>query len=537
MTPRNIVIVGGGSAGWMAAAYLDASLNRNNRKVAEITLVESPEVPRIGVGEATVPSINHILAVVGVNEHDFLRRVDGTFKQAIKYVNWLQNDGSSYYHPFNRFREAPIDRTGKRWLMSDRSIPFAETISAQPVLCENNIAPQMLGPWDFGPPLTYAYHMNALKFADYLCEIATARGVRHRIDHMVDVEMAENGDIAAIRTKSGERIAGDLFIDCTGFAALLIEKKLDVKWIDSSQWLLCDRAVTMHVPHDPYYPGHIRPYTTASALSSGWVWEIPLQDKRSLGYVHSSAHLSEDQAHAELHQFEGAHADKLDSRVVHFKVGHREQAWVRNCIAIGLAGSFIEPLESTGLYLSDLASVMLAEHFPYENDYAPLAYRFNRIMANRFYEILDFINLHYCLTRRTDTEFWREVQRPERINDRLKAKLDYWRVKPPSQSDFEDQYFPGQSLSPLSSSGQLGDFRPPVDTAAIFGIDSHEAILYGMDFLRDESKQWFGENLPKSQVAGSVAARLQKAPNKLPPHDLWLQRVVGTPAYQKTIVR
>ena len=225
------------------------------------------------------------------------------------------------------------------------------------------------------------------------------------------------------------------------------------------------------------------------------------------------------------------HAESLDSRIVHFKVGHREKAWVRNCVAIGLSGGFIEPLESTGLYLSDLASLMLTEHFPYHDDMAPLAFRFNRIMVNRFYEILDFINMHYCLTRRTDTEFWREVRKPERMTDRLRAKLDYWRIKAPTVADFEDQWFPGQTENPLPSGGLPGDHRSSIDTASIFGIDSYEAILYGMDFLDAECDDWFGTDRPATRVAKTVEDRLALAPRKLPPHALWLQRVLGMPDY------
>ncbi len=533
MALRKVLIVGGGSAGWMAAGYLDAALNRDGDKVADIGLIESPDVPRIGVGEATIPNINHILAVIGIDQLEFMRRVDGTFKQSIKYVDWLDGNNEYYHHPFSRYRPGPIDRSAELWLRSDRSIPFCETVSAQPVICDLGLAPEMLTSWDFGRPLSYAYHMNALKFADYLCEISTARGVRHYRDHVVDVELAESGDIAAVKTRDGLRLTADLFIDCTGFAALLIEQKLGVKWVDCSQWLLCDRAITMHVPYDRHYPGYVRPYTTATALSAGWVWEIPLQDKKSLGYVHSSAFIGQDDAERELRRFEGAHADDLDSRVVHFKVGHREKAWVRNCIAIGLAGNFIEPLESTGLYLSDLAAVMLAEHFPRRGDYAPLAFRFNRIMANRFYEILDFINMHYCLTRRTDTPFWREVQRPERINGRLKAKLDFWRVKPPSGADFEDQLFPGQPQNPLPSGGLPGDHRSPIDTASLWSYESYEAVLYGMDFLREQCDEWYGTQRPPPTVLRHVLEKLTAAPKKLPPHDVWLQRMAGMQAYKK----
>lgn len=527
MRPRRLLIVGGGSSGWMAAAYIDAALNRLGERRVDIGLVESPDVPRIGVGEATIPSINHILAVIGLEEHEFLRRVDGTFKQAIKFANWLENRGEAYYHPFNRFRESPVDRTSRRWLRSDRSIPFAATVSVQPGLCEANLAPKALGEWNYGTPLSYAYHMNALKFADYLCETATARGVSHYLDHVTDVEMQEDGAIAAVRTAAGLRLEADLYIDCTGFRSRLIEQELGVGWVDCSQWLLNDRAITMAVPYDVHYAGHIRPYTTATALSSGWVWEIPLQNRRSLGYVHSSGFIDEDRAREELVAFEGPHAEKLDTRTIHFKVGHREKAWVRNCIAIGLAGNFIEPLESTGLYLSDLASVMLSEHFPETDDMEAIAGRFNRIMANRFYEILDFINLHFCLTRRTDTAYWREVQKPERINDRLAAKLDFWRLKPPSASDFEDMRMPGEPDRPLPSGGLPGDHRSPVDAAALFGLDGYEHILYSMDFLRGECDAWFGKDRPSSRMAPLVAQRLAAAPGTLAPHDAWLRDVLG----------
>lgn len=530
MTPKRVLIVGGGSSGWMAAAYLDAALNGTDGKVAEISLLESPDVPRIGVGEATIPSINHILAVIGIDEKEFMRRTDATFKQSIKFVNWLHNN-DAYYHAFGRYTPKPIDDSGPRWLRSDRTIPFMETISAQPRLCEWNLAPQMLGRWDFGPKITYAFHMNALKFADYLTEIATSRGVTHYLDHMTDVDLSESGDIEAVHTRGGLRLEADLYIDCTGFAALLIEKQLGVDWVDCSQWLLCDRATTMNVPYETHFAGHVRPYTTATALSSGWVWEIPLQERRSLGYVHSSAFQDDEAAERELRGFEGRHAEALDTRIVHFKVGHRKKAWQRNCIAIGLAGSFIEPLESTGLYLSDLAVAMLAEHFPYHGNMERLAWRYNRIMANRFYEILDFINLHYCMTQRSDSEFWREVQRSERITDRLRAKFDYWQSKAVSAVDFEDQQLPAQHAMPLDTGDPHADNRPPVDTGKLFTRSSYEAVMYGMDFMRDEYRARYGDERVPSAVHRRVVERLTLAPKKLPPHHIWLQRVAGMQAY------
>ena len=188
---KRILIVGGGSAGWTAAAYLNAALNFGDRRIAEISLVESPDVPRIGVGEATIPNINRTLDVIGIDELDFLKAVDGTFKQSIRFVNWLDEERKFYHHPFSRFGSGPSDDAGRRWLMSDRSLPFMNTISAQPVLCEMGLAPKVFEKVDLGIPLGYAFHMNALKFADYLRDLSTPRGVTHYLDHVVDVEVAE----------------------------------------------------------------------------------------------------------------------------------------------------------------------------------------------------------------------------------------------------------------------------------------------------------------------------------------------------------
>lgn len=534
MRTKRVLVVGGGSAGWTAAAYLNAALNSGNQKLVEISLVESPDVPRIGVGEATIPNINQTLAVIGIDELEFMKAVDGTFKQSIRYVNWVEGKGDFYHHPFSRYAPGPLDDAGRRWLMSDHSAPFMNTISAQPILCEMGLAPKMFEKVDLGIPVGYAFHMDALKFADYLHSFAKARGVTDYQDDVIEIDMHENGNIAAVLTRGGKRLEADLFVDCTGFAAHLIEKKLGVGFADCSQWLLCDRAVTMNVPYDQHYPGYVRPYTTATALSSGWVWEIPLQTRRSLGYVHSSAYISVDEAEKELRAFEGDHSNSLSTNVVDFMVGQRKQPWTANCIAIGLSGGFIEPLESTGLYLAQIASSLLAEHFPYTDDTAPLAFRFNRIMQDRFYEILDFINMHYCLTRRTDTEFWREVRRPERINDRLAAKFDYWKLKPPSASDFTDQFFPGHAGIKHPPGSASGDSRQPIDTGGLWNHHSYEAILYGMGFLREECREWFGDNRPRPAVHKKVIDAVDAAQGKLPPHDVWLKRMAGMADYSNS---
>ena len=526
MIKRKVVIVGGGSSGWMAAAYLQKVLNPNGAPVkVDVTLIESPAASTITEAEATIPSIKHLLSAIEVNELDFIRATDATFKQSIKYVNWEHNDNSFYHHPFSRVRKQPLDNSGKQWLNSNQEIPFMETCSEQPIICEMGLSPVMMTQWDFGQPLTYAYQMNAKKFADYLRDISVPRGVKHILANVTDINMKDNEHIKSVCTDQGHELDADLFIDCTGFRAKLIEEKLGVGFEDCSQWLLCDRATTMHVPYETHYPGMVRPYTTATALSNGWVWDIPLQTKRSIGYVHSSKFIDVDAADKEMRAYQGGDTKNLESRTIHFKVGHRKKHWQGNCIALGLSGGFVEPLESTGLYLSDLGSVMLAEYFPYKDEHIEtMSYRYNRIMSNRFYEILDFINLHYCLTKRTDTEFWKEVQKPERINPRLQAKLDYWQSKPPSMSDFDDQSFLKMSQKSIKTSNT--DNRENVDTAGLWNHESYECIINGMHYLPKKPDASF------LNVHPYIINRLNMSKQKLPPHAYWLKHIAGMPDYQ-----
>lgn len=526
---RRVVIIGGGSAGWMTAAYLNGALNdRGQIKNVDITLVESPDIPRISVGEATVPSIHHMLEVIGIDEIDFMKATDATFKQSIKYVNWLENKGESYHHPFSRATPGPIDKTGERWMTSLRDIPFMETVSAQTIISEITLSPKTLNGQPAPAPLKYAYHFDAQLYADYLRDFSVARGVTHVSANVKDVAVSGEGNITHVSLDDERDIDGDVFIDCTGFKALLMEKALGVGFEDYSQWLLCDQAIVAQFDYEHHFPGIIRPYTTCTAQSAGWIWDTPTQTRRAIGYVHASEFISEDDAKKELLAYQDKSLKDADTRVIKFKVGQRKKAWAGNCIAIGLSGGFIEPLESTGLYMSELAAVTLAEHFPHnDEDMAALAFRFNRVISNRYYEILDFINLHYCLTRRNDTAFWREVQKPERINDRVKAKLEHWRIKAPSQSDFEDQAFYGYDYNRTFTEDAEIDNRPPVDTGSLWNHSSYEAILFGMDFRGPEFAKSLGTERKGATPLSFVIEAIQKAPKELPPHHVWLHLALG----------
>jgi len=503
---KKMVIVGGGSAGWITAAMMNAALNVNDKKVVDITLIESPDIPRIAVGEATVPTVRQILLLLGLDEIEFMKATDATFKQGIKFNNWLHKQDNGFYHQFSRYNPGAVDTYGFEWLKSDRSVAFADTVSVQPQLCEMNLSPKPLkGPLQL--PVTYAYHLNALKLADYLCDTAVSRGVNHIRDNITKVDMTENGMIEAVNTEKGDRYEADLFVDCTGFASLLIEKEMKVGWEDFSRYLFCDRACVMQVPYENHYPGLVQSVTQSTAQTAGWIWDIPLLNRRGVGHVFASGFISDDEAERELRAYEGEHAKDLPTRIVPFKVGRREKSWSGNCVAIGLSGGFLEPLESTGLYLIQLAALTLAEYFPHDGNMEVLSEKFNAIMHDRFTEILNFINIHYCMTKRDDSEFWRAVQQKEHILPAVQEQLDFWKIKPPSRGDFRDQF-------------------------TLFSYQNHELILYGMDFARDHFMQKYGPDLPPSQVPDFISKRLQTMSPKLPPHELWLQQNLAMNNYR-----
>jgi tryptophan halogenase len=287
----------------------------------------------------------------------------------------------------------------------------------------------------------------------------------------------------------------------------------------------------MTIPFEAHYPGHVHPYTTATALTSGWLREIPLLDRRSLQHFYASEHLSDDAAAAVLCDLAGADAACLDGPAVPQRTRHRQVAWAGNCIAVGAAAGDIEPLESTSLYLLHHGAAMLAEHFPLGEALEPLAFRYNRIMTNRFYELLDFASLHYCLSQRDDTDFWQDARKPSRIPDRLAAKLDFWRLKQPTPADFEDQRLPGQGDPATGGSAGSADPRDPVDTGGLWTHENYQAVLYGMDFPGQQCERWPGAERPATSVPPHIAARVAEAPAKLPPHAVWLQKVLGMPHY------
>lgn len=422
---NRVVVLGGGTAGWMTAAALAKSLSGGP---VSITVVESEAIGTVGVGEATIPPIMIYNNALGISEADFVRATKATFKLGIEFANWKRK-GVSYFHPFGMIGS---DMDGisfmhywLRWRKSGGTTDFlsfnAEACAAREkkfAWVENEPGPKML------PDVNYAYHFDAGLYAKFLREFAEARGV-DRIEGKVS-EVAQNhntGDIESLRLESGRIIEGDLFIDCSGFRGLLIEKACKSDYENWSHWLPVDSAVAVPSASS----GELLPYTRSIAHDAGWQWRIPLQHRVGNGYVYCSQYTSDDEARKVL-------LDNLDSealaepRVLRFTTGVRKKAWVNNCIAVGLSAGFLEPLESTSIHLVQRAVHKILSMFPREKIQPSLVDRFNREMYQEYDEVKDFLIAHYTITERNDSPFWRYVKNME-LPDSLQEKLEIFKER------------------------------------------------------------------------------------------------------------
>src|SRR5690348_8128059 len=400
---RDIVIVGGGTAGWMAAAALAKVLGHG----VSIRLIESEEIGTVGVGEATVPHLKLFNQILEIDEAQFVRETYGTFKLGIQFVDWARI-GDRYVHGFGTigheygmlpFHQYWLKARAQGWAgsLDDYSLNTAAAERGKFMVSATDV-PR-------GSPLAdiaYAYHFDAGRYAQFLRRYAEARGVRRTEGKVVQVNQREDGFIADVVLASGERIGGELFIDCSGFRGLLIEQTLHAGYDDWSHWLPCDRAVA--VPCENVGPP--TPYVRCTARGAGWTWRIPLQHRTGNGYVYSSSHIGDEEAAATLLKQLDGHA-MGEPRVLRFTPGQRRNVWDRNVVAIGLAAAFLEPLESTSIYLIQSGIARLVNLFPDAAFSPEVIDRYNAQSAFEIERIRDFIILHYCATQRDDTAFWR----------------------------------------------------------------------------------------------------------------------------------
>ncbi|NHK29658.1 tryptophan 7-halogenase [Parvularcula flava] len=422
----SIVIVGGGTAGWMTAA----AISRMVAAGISVQLIESDQIGTVGVGEATIPSLRDFNLALGINENEFLRAVQGTFKLGIEFSNW-GNVGERYIHPFGKYgRKTHGIDFHQIWLkqkhrggqadpgpIDDYSISIAAARNGR-------FSRPVANPDAILSALNYAYHIDAGRYAQYLRDYAEDRGVKRIEGKIISVEQApDSGNITAVKLEDGSLVDGDFFVDCSGFRSLLLGETLGVPYISWQHWLPCDRAFA--VPSAP--SGRPRPYTRAMAEDSGWRWNIPLQHRTGNGHVFSSAHGDEDTALRKL--ADGMEGQAIgEPRLLRFVAGRREKLWEKNCLAIGLSGGFIEPLESTSIHLIQSGIFRLMALFP-DAGFDPVEIReYNRWLIEEYEHIRDFIILHYRATERSNTDFWKYCQTME-IPDSLAAKIELWRGK------------------------------------------------------------------------------------------------------------
>ncbi|MFC3580485.1 tryptophan halogenase family protein [Sphingomonas hylomeconis] len=503
---RRILIVGGGTAGWLTAAYLGKALGPG----ADITLLESPEIGVIGVGEGTFPTIRATLKFLGIDEAAFLRETSATFKQGIRFADWLHApDGDrrhSYVHPFEAPFQTEFGSLVPYWLAQapGTRAAFAEAVTIQARVADAGRAPKTAGDGNFDGPLAYAFHCDAVKLAGLLSRHAIAGGVAHVADVVTRVEVAPDGAIAGVQTRDHGRLEADLYIDCTGFRAELIGRALGEPIRSVRDQLFTDRAITAKLPY-PRATAPLASYTLATAHEGGWIWDIGLADTHGVGCVYSSAHLDDERAAAILHDYLGVEPGAIDTRSLAFEPGYRARQWIGNCVAVGLAGGFLEPLEATGIVMIEAAAAMIAELLPPAGPVAAPARRFNALMAARYDTIVTFLKLHYALSRRREP-FWRDNADPATWPAGLAELLDQWRYRPPGRFDFT------------------------LDTET-FAFFNYQYVLYGMDFGTVVAA---GRNaMPGVAGAERQFARIrsfgERAMQDLPPHRDLVERLRADP--------
>ena len=461
---KTVVIVGGGSAGWLTAGIIAARHNPQNDagQGTRVVLLESPDVANLGVGEGTWPTMRDTLRQIGISEVDFLRSCDVGFKQGSQFINWQRGKGESYYHPFVPPAGYGSVNLAAHWLDRGMESTFADAVSPQGKVCDLGLAPKTAQTPEYAFGLNYGYHLNAGKFVELLKRHCVDKlGVDYQLGHVDQVLSAENGDITALSLTKGENISGDLFVDCTGFSALLIGKHYQVPFVSQRDCLFNDTALAVQADHADEDTA-IASCTKSTAQSSGWIWDIALPTRRGIGHVFSSQHVSLETAEDELQRYlaaDPALAKKQHSpRKITFQPGHRARFWHKNCVAVGVSAGFVEPLEASALVLIEKSAEFISNNLPQDRAAMKVvAKRFNDIIGKYWVDIIDFLKLHYVLTERTDSEYWRDHVRAESIPDSLQDALELWRAQVPWVSDSNNR-------------------------AELFSAASVQYILYGMGF-------------------------------------------------------
>ena len=505
--PAQVVIVGGGSTGWIAAAALARQLKPEHYAV---TLIESSDIPIIGVGEAVIPPFVTFIRNLGLNEQAFIRKTQASFKLGIEFRDWLHRD-QSYFHHFGALgRKLDGHEFMHCWLKARAGGDTTELMDYAPaaVMAKQNrfFLPFKLPPESPLAEANYAFHFDAVLVGQHLRTFAEEKGVRRIDARVVDVLVGDDGGIDGLKLDDDSTLRADLFIDCSGFRGLLIGDALQSEYEGWKHYLPCDRAVALQTAHR----GEIPPHTVSTARDAGWTWRIPLQHRIGNGYVFSSEYCSDDTAVQTL--LASVDGEALhEPRVIPFRTGMRPELWKKNCVALGLAGGFLEPLESTAIHIVTRGVQFLLELFPdlskNRNDWRLLARDYNALMRRDYEEIRDFIILHYCTTRREDTAFWRHCRSLD-IPDSLAEKIETYRERGDLSIDDDGLFKKPSWQAVFTGMGIEPDAYHPFLDMSDFG-EIHKAMLAGRDYIAQAvqtlptHREFLDENCPADAAAGN----------------------------------
>ncbi len=450
MTNRveKITIVGGGTAGWLAAMVIATYANKfRNGTPLKVSLIESPKIPTVGVGESTVAGMPFLMQQLGIDEAELIRRCNASFKLNVRFGGW-RVDANGNPENFNHPLQYPTNLGGyapayhfKKFGPHGTDPTIAENMVANCTLVEALKGPQQVGDGNFDKAVGYAYHLDAGLFGEFMRDLALQRGVEFIPDEVVEVVQDESGAIAALRLEERGHYPIEFIVDCTGFRGLILKQTLGEPFEPYDDYLLNDRAIPVQLPHRD--PTRIEPGTRATALGAGWVWRVPLYSRVGTGYVYSSKFRSEEEAKSEFFTHLRSNGDlpadapDPEARVIKMRVGRSRRFWVKNCVAMGLASGFVEPLEATAIFSVEMAARFLVTNLPDKSCSPVLAKRYNTLMTGLFDEIRDFILTHYHTSNRPEP-FWREARKESRLTESLKEKLELWRHRFPDNYDSQN---------------------------------------------------------------------------------------------------
>lgn len=466
---KRIVILGGGSAGWLTAGLVAAEHCTGNQQSIQVTLVESPNVPVIGVGEGTWPSMRGTLQRIGISETELFTKCDAAFKQGAKFAKWVTGQKEDfYYHPLvlpHGFHDADLVTP---WLHDNHGMSFADAVCSQSHICEKGLAPKQITTPEYASVANYAYHLDSVKLGILLQRHCIDKlHVDHVLDHVTEVKSTAEGDIHSLMTENSGEIVGDLFVDCSGMRSRLLGQHFDIPFISKKDTFFNDTALAMHVPY-PSEQAPVASHTISTAHQAGWIWDIGLPTRRGVGIVYASDYMDQADAERTLKKYASEAigsqaAEQLNCRKIDINPGHRAVFWHRNCVAIGLSAGFLEPLEASALVLVETCATMLANDMPANRSVMDVvAKRFNTRVDYYWDTIVDFLKLHYVLSQRTDSQYWCDHRDPATASQSLNDSLALWRTQVPNKYDF-----------PLSEE--------------MFPAASWQYVLYGMGFITEPS--------------------------------------------------